>query len=204
MAFFGRGDGTLFGPPVYPTGSGIGTLHALVLADFDGDGKPDVAVAAGDVWILLSRGGGSFKTPVRLAVPTGNNSTASAASVAAADFNGDGKQDLVVGTAYGDGVYVFLGNGDGTFKAPVQYTTGGNVSSIAVADFNGDGKLDIAACGMDVSQGASLAANTGILLENGNGTFQSARSLPGIGAGPHWLVAGDFNKDGKLDLAIAN
>jgi uncharacterized protein (TIGR03437 family) len=199
MAFFGRGDGTLIGPPTYPTGFGIGTLHALVLADFDGDGKPDVAVAAGDVWILLSRGGGSFKTPVRLAVPA-TNGTASAFSLAAADLNGDGKQDLVVGT--GAGVYVFLGNGDGTFKAPVQYTTGGNVSSIAVADFNGDGKLDIAACGYSSSPPAN--ANAGILLGNGNGTFQSVKSLSGFGAGPYWLVAGDFNKDGKPDLAIAN
>lgn len=199
-AFFGRGDGTLMGPPTYPTGSGIGTMRALVLADFDGDGKPDVAVAAGDVWILLSRGGGSFRTPVRIPIPMGNNLTAVAASLAAADFNGDGKQDLVVGT--GDGVYVFLGNGDGTFKAPVQYTTGGNVSSIAVADFNGDGKLDIAACGYSSSPPAN--ANAGILLGNGNGTFQSVKSLPGFGAGPHWLVAGDFNKDGKMDLAIAN
>jgi len=202
MAFFGRGDGTLMGPPVYPMGSGVGTLFALVLADFDGDGKPDVAVAAGDVWILLSRGGGSFRTPVRIPMPS-TNGAARAVSVVAADFNGDGKQDLVVGTASADGVYVFLGNGDGTFKTPVQYTTGGEVSSIAVADFNGDGKLDIAACGMDVSKGSSLAANTGILLNNGNGTFQSARSLPGFGAGPHWLVAGDFNKDGKVDLAVA-
>jgi len=134
MAFFGRGDGTLFGPPTYPTGSGIASMRALVLADFDGDGKPDLAVAAGDVWILLSRGGGNFKIPVRLAIPT-SNGLPTAVSVAAGDFNGDGKQDIVVGTANSDGVYVFLGNGDGTFKAPVQYTTGGHVSSIAVADF---------------------------------------------------------------------
>jgi hypothetical protein len=112
MAFFGRGDGTLIGPPVYPIGSGIGTMRALVLADFDGDGKPDVAVAAGDVYILLSRGGGSFRTPVRIPAP--------AASVIAADLNGDGKQDLVVGA---DGVYVLLGNGDGTFKAPFPRRT---------------------------------------------------------------------------------
>jgi uncharacterized protein (TIGR03437 family) len=191
MAFFGRGDGTLIGPPTYPMNSGIGSMRALVLADFDGDGKPDVAVAAGDVYILLSRGGGSFRTPVRIPAP--------AYSVIAADLNGDGKQDLVVGSG---GVYVLLGNGDGTFKAAVQYTTGGSVSSIAVADFNGDGKLDIAACGYNSSPPAN--PNAGILLGNGNGTFQSVKSLPGFGAGPHWLVAGDFNKDGKIDLAIAN
>ena len=201
-AFFGRGDGTLIGPPTYPTGAGIDGVHSMALADFDGDGKPDLAVAAGDVWILLSRGGGSFKTPVRLAMPASNNSSASADTLAAADFNGDGKQDLVVGTAFGNGVYVFLGNGDGTFQAPVQYTTGGNVTSVAVADFNGDGKLDIAACGYAVSTPTN--ANAGILLGNGNGTFQSVKSLTGFGAGPYWLVAGDFNKDGKIDLAIAN
>jgi uncharacterized protein (TIGR03437 family) len=199
MAFFGRGDGTLIGPPTYPTGS---RLSSLVLADFNGDGKPDVAVAAGDLWILLSSGGGSFRTPVRIPIPASNNSAASADSLAAGDFNGDGKQDLVVGTAYGNGVYVLLGNGDGTFQAPVLYPTGGNVSSIAVADFNGDGKLDIAACGYSSSPPAN--ANAGILLGNGNGTFQSVKSLPGFGAGPYWLVAGDFNKDGKPDLAIAN
>jgi uncharacterized protein (TIGR03437 family) len=202
IAFFGRGDGTLIGPPTYATSQGVGGIHSMALADFNGDGTPDLAVAAGDVWILLSRGGGSFKTPVRLAMPTLNNSTVQADTLAAGDFNGDGKQDLVVGTAYGDGVYVFLGNGDGTFQAPVEYTTGGNVTSVAVADFNGDGKLDIAACGPGVSPPAG--ANAGILLGNGNGTFQSPKSLTGFGAGPHWLVVGDFNKDGKPDLAIAN
>ena len=198
MAFLGRGDGALIGPPTYPAGA---RLSALALADFDGDGKPDVAAAAGDVWILLSRGGGSFKTPVRLAMPNSNGSVY-AGTLAAADFNGDGKQDLVVGTTNDDGVYVFLGKGDGTFQAPVQYKTGGEVSSVAVADFNGDGKLDIAACGYASSPPTN--ANAGILLGNGNGTFQAVKSLTGFGLGPQWLVAGDFNNDGKQDLAIAN
>ena len=200
MAFFGRGDGTLIGPPAYPAG---GLMSALVLADFDGDGKPDVAAAAGDVWIYLSRGGGSFRTPIRIPLPQGDGSTATAVSLAAADFNGDGKQDLVVGASYSDGVFVLLGNGDGTFQAPVQYKTGGNVRSVAVADFNGDGKLDIAACGPGLMDG-SLVPNAGILLGNGNGAFQPVRSLTGFGNGPYSLAVGDFNKDGKPDLAIAN
>ena len=199
VAFFGRGDGTLIGPPAYKVGSRLG---ALVLADFNGDGKPDVAVAAGDVWILLSSGGGNFRTPVRIPMPASNGSSATMGTLAAGDFNGDGKPDLVVGSAYGEGVYVLLGNGDGTFQAPVHYTVGGYVTSVAVADFNGDGKLDIAACGH--LPGSLDDATAGVLLGNGNGTFQSVKTLTGFGNGPYWLAVGDFNKDGKPDLAIAN
>ena len=107
-AFFGRGDGALIGPPAYWTGSGI---NALAIADFNGDGEPDIAVASGELWILVSSGNGAFKTPVAITLGSG----VSASGIAAADFNGDGKQDLVVGDFNGSGVYVLLGNGDGTF-----------------------------------------------------------------------------------------
>ena len=195
---FGRGDGTLVGPPTYRTGSQI---NGLALADFNGDGKPDVAAAAGDLWILLSNGGGNFKTPVRIPLSPGGT-TVAADAVAAADLNGDGKQDLVVGDANGSGVYVLLGNGDGTFQAPVPYPVGGSVNSVAVADFNGDGKPDIVACGVGLSppNGATL----GILLGNGDGTFKSVTNLTGFGSGPRSVVVGDFNKDGKPDLAVVD
>jgi hypothetical protein len=197
-AFFGRGDGTLVGPPAYHVGS---NLNSMVLADFNGDGKPDVAVAATQLWVLMSRGGGAFNTPVSIAIPSSGNSV-TVSSVAAGDFNGDGKQDLVVGDSNGSGVYVLLGNGDGTFQTPVRYAMGGDVNSVALADFNGDGKLDIAACGDGFN--APSGSTAGVLLGNGNGTFQSVKTLSGFGNGPHWLAVGDFNKDGKPDLAIAN
>jgi uncharacterized protein (TIGR03437 family) len=192
LAYFGRGDGTLIGPPEYRVGAGLDTV---AVADFNGDGKPDIAAASGSLWILLASGGGAFKTPVSINLGSG----VSANGLAAADLNGDGKQDLVVGDFNGSGIYVLLGNGDGTFQAPVQYSVGGRVTSIAIADFNGDGKPDIAVSGAYYNTGATI----GILLGNGNGTFQTAANLSGA-TNPVSLTVGDFNNDGKLDLAIAD
>jgi uncharacterized protein (TIGR03437 family) len=198
-AFFGRGDGTLIAAPVYPLDSNLGSM---VLADFNGDGKPDVAAAARELWIMMSRGGGSFKTPVKVTVPS-TGASVPAIAVAAGDFNGDGKQDLVVGATNKAGVSVLLGNGDGTFQAPVQYPVGDDVTSVVVGDFNGDGKLDIAFCGPGASY-TSTVSSAGVLLGNGDGTFQSVKPLTGFGGAPLSLAVGDFNRDGKLDLAIAN
>ena len=117
-------------------------------------------------------------------------------SAAVADFDGDGKLDVVVANSGSSNVSVFLGNGNGTFQAAANYAVGTNPDSVAVGDFNGDGKLDLA------------VANTGsnnvtILLGNGNGTFQPAVNYP-AGSGPRSVAVGDFNGDGKLDLAVAN
>jgi uncharacterized protein (TIGR03437 family) len=196
VAFLGNGDGTLIGPPAYHAGS---SPNAIAVADFNGDGHPDIASAAGQLtsggqlWIGLA---GQLPVSINL------GSSVSASGVAAADVNGDGKPDIVVGDANGSGVYVLLGNGDGTFQAPVNYATGGAVNSLAIADFNGDGKPDIVFCGYTNALPPVGAA--GILFGNGNGTFQPVSALTGFGSAPGSLAVGDFNNDGKPDLAIVD
>jgi VCBS repeat protein/centrosomal CEP192-like protein len=117
--------------------------------------------------------------------------------MATADFNGDGKLDLVVADNSGNAVSVLLGKGDGTFQAPVNYTVGTSPTAVAVGDFNGDGKLDLA-----VGSSAVNGGQVNILLGNGDGTFQSAKNFS-VTCCPSSVAVGDFNGDGKLDLVMA-
>jgi hypothetical protein len=142
----GNGDGTFTlasGSPI-PLGQ---NLSAIVTADFNGDGKLDLAVTdsgGNSVLILLGNGDGTFGVPTT--IPAGNQPDA----IIAADFNNDGKLDLAVAN-YGDGtITLLLGNGDGTFTqaAGSPYAVGQYPYQIAAADFNGDGKLDLAAANL--------------------------------------------------------
>src|SRR5262249_39638285 len=113
--------------------------------------------------------------------------------VALGDFNGDGKLDVV--TRATNGVAVLLNNGNGTLAPPTTFATDRSVESVAVGGFNGDGKLDLVPADYTAGLGSSMS----VLMGNGDGTFQPARNpLPGLS--PAFVAAGDFNRDGKLDI----
>jgi dienelactone hydrolase len=113
------------------------------------------------------------------------------------DFNGDGKLDLAVANNSGNNISVFLGKGDGTFQAPVNYGTGANpVSGMIAGDLRGNGKLDLVV----PNNGGDTVS---VLLGNGDGTFQAAVNYS-TGPSPTWVAVGDFNRDGKLDLVVAD
>jgi predicted dienelactone hydrolase len=121
-------------------------------------------------------------------------------SVAVGDFNHDGRLDLAVANNGNSNVSVFLGNGDGTFQAAVDYPTGWDPLSVAAGDFNGDGKLDLVVANSAQLEGLPTVS---VLLGKGDGTFQPAVNY-GAGSNPYSVAVGDFNRDGKLDLAVAD
>jgi hypothetical protein len=215
----GNGDGSFQMPVSY--GSGGFEAISVAVADVNGDGKPDMLVTnecatypscenGGIVSVLLGNGDGTFQA----AVSYGSGGWVSL-SVAAADVNGDGRPDLLVGniTCNSRGcpntvglVGVLLGNGDGTFQTALSYASGGWVAfSVAAADVNGDGKPDIVVSNeCATSSTCGNGGSVGVLLGNGNGTFQTAvlHSSGGYDARP--VAAADVNEDGKPDIVVAN
>lgn len=156
----GNGDGTFTAIAQTPSTGYVPS--SLAVGDFNGDGIPDLAIAnpyyspysdQGSVTILLGRGDGTF-APMGGSLVTGSLPT----SIAVADFNGDGKADLVTANSGVDTVTVFLGNGNGTFAAPMSISVGARTCCLAVGDFNGDGLSDIPV-GIDANSVTILLAH---------------------------------------------
>jgi hypothetical protein len=124
---------------------------------------------------------------------------ASPRAVVTADFNGDGHLDLATANHDSNDVSVLLGNGDGTFQSARNYATGGAPVRIEAGDFNGDGKLDLVTVDVNSSQVGEIR----MLRGNGDGSFQWIASSPTLQSGSVWdTTVGDFNADGKLDVAV--
>jgi hypothetical protein len=198
LVFLGDGDGTFKTSGVFYSGK-----ESVLLVDLNHDGKLDLAATneiAGTISISLGNGDGTFGPSTDYSAGYGT------ISIATGDFNQDGNADLVVADASsadtgtgGTTVEVFLGNGDGSFKAPVSYTVGAEPTSVAVGDFNKDGKLDLIVAVFDIGEGDAVS----LLLGNGDGTFQAAVEYM-AGTGPDFVLAADLNHDGLLDVVAAN
>jgi Flp pilus assembly secretin CpaC len=196
----GAPQSTVFSPGVisglfprhdFPTGN---NPAAVAVADLNGDGHLDLAVANldGTVSILLGAGDGTFGSTKN--IPVG----ASLSSIAISDFHdlkANTRLDIAV-TDSSNRVAILLGNGDGTFGAPVFYATGTTPQGMIAMDFDGDGHVDLAV--------ANQADGTvSILPGNGDGTFGPKTDYP-VGIAPGAIASADFNADGHPDLAIAN
>ena len=189
--YLGNGDGTFQNASYYHAG---GNPQSVVIADFNRDGVPDLAVAnslGNNISILIGRGDGSFLAPRDYTAGT------SPSVVVAADFNGDGDIDLAVPNNGSNTISVLRGNGNGTFQPQSTLTTGSRPSGLTTADFNGDSKPDLA-----VTNQSGANESIAVFLGNGNGTFQNPATYP-AGDQPRIIVAGDLNRDGAPDLAVA-
>ncbi len=195
LILLGNGDGTLKAPLVYHVAA---TPRYLLVGDFNRDGKLDLVYAdSPHISIMLGKGDGSFNSAQSYPV-SGNR-------VLAADFNNDGRPDLVTRSTT-TSLTVLINNGDGTFQSPQIYPVNQpTVRVFATGDFNGDGKIDLFAYGRDNS--ALSAIFMSVFLGKGDGTFQppiNSSGSWGQSSGPYSIVVGDFDRDQKLDVAVTD
>lgn len=203
----GNGDGTFVAAVSFTTGAFGSNPYSVAIGDLNGDGKLDLAIAnvgTDNVAVLLNT------APTGAAVPTFAAHVDFAAgdgpfSVAIGDLSGDGRPDLVTANEYSDSVSVLVnttasGAAVPSFAAHVDYAAADGPLSVALGLLNADGNLDLAAANIFAGR------NVSVLIGNGAGTLAAATNtpLPAVAGSPYAVKMGDFDGDGKLDLATAN
>ena len=169
----------------------------VALADFNGDGKLDVALALSRLTVRLGRGDGRFGPAHSY------RSGVEPWGVTVADLNVDGYADIAVADYSGQSAWVHLGAGDGTFAAGTRYRSPGPVESVSVADFDGDGILDIATPEDGRDEEYVFAAGR-VRRGLGDGTFGDAVPIaPRFGVPTLGGAVADFDRDGRPDLAFS-
>jgi len=188
--WFGNGTGTTFTPGAIISGFNLGI--PIKSHDIDGDG--DIDLSSGNAY-TLNDGAGNFAPRVGL-TQTGNELTV-------ADINKDGKTDIVArdNSQNGSNARVLLGDGAGNFTLLAKFDTNVNASSIELVDINNDGNLDMIGIGT-----AGSTHNADFLYGDGSGYFTNTaiKYLFPNNYNPQDIVKGDFNKDGKIDVAICH
>jgi hypothetical protein len=199
----GNGDGTFQPASEMDVGRG---MSKMAVGDFNRDGNKDLAIAGDNsrVYRVFGVGDGTFVLQPTITIIPEQNIGMDNTDIDVADFNGDNIEDLVVAVSLnGSRTAILIGNGDGTFRAPLLITEPNlNVPQYqAVADYNGDGFQDLA-----ISLGNGTQGLMEILNGNGNGTFQPLRYYlvppPKSSISGYAIVAANLDGDSKPDLTL--